>query len=1161
MKVVQVAQIAKPDGEFVEIFNRDRSLTYAQSLKVRGMAAPGSGIATELGETFVDPVTDGMFWSDIPLASLVSGMVPSRVIGLDGTTFSQGVSGAIGNYQVPIEPRATPRAITFECLIAGATCCAVAQYKRRFDQWLTDGLSCAGLTMKVLLNVSSSVVVCDDPPVAQDAEWFILKNVSVTQALRTTNAIPQDACKCGSTCLDVVRFTFTAGDPHLYRIESGLIADEAFAGGDLSDNTAEYNEQFATEATPVTLPKRALPLNLKLDGTACPIGWNISDYPTIGTNGYLTVTEKESPPPFVPYRVSLRVYEDYSTEFAKINPSRWPSDNSIPCDDIVAADIEYPNPFYDPTCDSCAPGLQAALCAQDQGLVVNEFGIIDWDASGIDPGIEHVWTPGGGASPELQRLLLYWKCLGVTAASETAGPHGEGLTERAIWDLAGYFNDADHDDAIYSPDGSSSIPFSVDAVSVIIQDPSLGGAVIRVGEELTPGTVTIVNTSYRVRVDSFLGYDGDNPLFVITPPCGPGDAEYVGQINEPYLSPIGTKLDLSAFYATDGSDFIEYSVPDLTPTVLSAVPTSAGTGLAAAIYHPVLDKIWSILRKPSAPGHFEVYEDGVLIDTKPCLDWGFDPAPFWDISNGRMLMIIGGINNNPKSRADVRDDMVVVEWAAGAVWTEIDSWPIPLHPTPSITVEPLPFHAVATPNGGAFFAGDIVADKPTTSNNDSMNYWSPTTGFVFGIGRVWLDASGSPTGEGLPIYYGYGNHGMAPDGTIVWFDEDSPMNAYKLNENEVDVVTPTNTPETLNDSVCSGPDPAHADAYESYAMPGAGFTRGLAMVQLYDGASGYQDVYLLDHSVPNNSTCGNSDLTHCQPTAIFQLNTAVPTGEAFPIELQTDGTWLHPTWNFLRDGIPPEHATVKIQRPDDCETVCYDTRDAAIDVTVGGTEILWTPDSWAFDPEKGIPGEYTVVVNGQAPGTYADSRTTRIVKTVPDADTLDDILFPQASAYTLVDPQTVPDWVLQLTPTSIAQTIDRFPSPASSGRHVTPRIVVESGPSALPFFRVRLLAGEDLTVYTVGDVTDEAADAGFIVVGLPADSSFEFDVSLRRATVTARGVTQDASPLLRGLFNEPIDWENFVFTDERDIVVVVGVDASSVGSATWSMWAQEREVG
>jgi len=430
------AQLTKPGGQCFELFNRERSAAYASGLGLKEVAVPVSDQIAQLCalSPYSTPVGDGVFWASDPLMDLVTGFIPMSIVGLEGSTISQEINESASGFSTIGETTQDSRSVTFEGVIVGADCCAVARYKRRFNGWLADCLSCEGMEMRLLTCLPGEIQVCDRDPIEVEAEWITLCGVALTSGLtRVANRVRNDAgCgRCGGSRIEVVRFTVTATDPHLYQ-DPLCLGDCTFTGEAASCNLIEFLELLCCPDVdePVTLDKERKPVSVKLDGTACPIGWDIEDYDP--EKCYLVPALIEQPAAEIckPYRVRLLVREDLTTEWVPVNPDRWPDDGSVPCNcDIIVADIEHPNPGYQP-CADC-PGF-ARACAIEAGLTVGIDGLIDITAIGNQV---HWWT-GPGSVPALEPLFDYFKCIKLTGTNG-AGVALPAWSPQAVIDACG----------------------------------------------------------------------------------------------------------------------------------------------------------------------------------------------------------------------------------------------------------------------------------------------------------------------------------------------------------------------------------------------------------------------------------------------------------------------------------------------------------------------------------------------------------------------------------------------------------------------------------------------------------------------------------------------------------------------------------------------------
>ncbi len=429
--VADFAQLTKPDGECVELFNRERSAAYAHRLGMKEVQIPQDDtIASLCYISYSDPESDGMFWAGDPLASLVTGFIPLSVVGLDGSPVRQLVEETASGRSVIGEELRGSRSLTFQGVISGVSCCAVDRYIRRFSSWLTDCMSCDGMELRLLLCPPEEVETCDGDVVTAPAEWATFCGVALTSTMkriRSRGTSGRQCSTCGGSRHEVVQFTVTATDPDLYGDEV-CVAEQDFSAEDVDCNIGDLVLAVCCPTKFVTFQddKEAKPVRLLLDGTACPIGWDLADWEP--ESCYMVPAVIDEPPEqqaCKPYRVRLKVDSSGATTWAPVNPDRWPGDGSVPCDcEIVAVDIEYSNPDFQETCPDC-PGA-ARSCAESNGLVIGDDGLIDRAASGFPTptpafGVAGFYPAGGPAPGWMTSLFGYLQCLGISTATSDAG--------------------------------------------------------------------------------------------------------------------------------------------------------------------------------------------------------------------------------------------------------------------------------------------------------------------------------------------------------------------------------------------------------------------------------------------------------------------------------------------------------------------------------------------------------------------------------------------------------------------------------------------------------------------------------------------------------------------------------------------------------------------
>lgn len=421
-----LAQLTDASGHCFELFNRERAAVYARRLGIRLGYSPDDAIAGLIGATYSDPVTDGMFWADTTTADLVAGFIPLSFIGLTGTTVAQQVVSTADGWAVIAGDSSRPRPITIEGVIVGLDCCAVSEYKRRLNGWLTDCLSSAGYSLRLLTCLPETKEFCNDPLAepGQDpyvveipAEWITLRNLALTAGVTETGRVSQaDGCqRCGGSTYETVRFTFTAADHHLYHepVPVAEVTGLTFPVSGVRCNIDKVIRSVCcpTEQVSTVADKEALPVRMKLDGTACPIGWDLIDWDPVRQYLYPAVLDEGSGTKCKPYRVKLNIDIDgETTSWTPINPARWALGLPSDCD-IIVSEITYPNPDYEPLCPDC-PGFEYA-CLEEYGMVLDGDRFIDGAASGIIAGTYDFAGPDPTLPGWLSNYLDFLSCLGV----------------------------------------------------------------------------------------------------------------------------------------------------------------------------------------------------------------------------------------------------------------------------------------------------------------------------------------------------------------------------------------------------------------------------------------------------------------------------------------------------------------------------------------------------------------------------------------------------------------------------------------------------------------------------------------------------------------------------------------------------------------------------
>ena len=525
----------------------------------------------------------------------------------------------------------------------------------------------------------------------------------------------------------------------------------------------------------------------------------------------------------------------------------------------IVREITIRNPDYVPGCPTCPDGITAAVCAAEAGLVVNSAGIIDWVSSGIDPSEEYVWTPSGGVPSQLQPLLNYWRCIGLTAASDTSGSGNEGLSERGAYDLQGYFNDADSD-SITSGGGTSTI--AVDPEGVSVQVDAGGEVKIKVGVHDGTGGINAINVNYVIRIDDFPGYTGDNPIQGDNTSCGPGEAEFIGSIAGVGMvegSQIGMNGTATTMViANANGNVTTYTIPGLVATtVLSSPPQDVSGGLRVAMNHTT-DEAWSIaIRTGALTVEFDLYEGSTLAGTVSGNDWGAHAQCYWDVANNEMRILFSG-DESLSEIGSVRADLVIASWSAGGILTEIDS-------DASLEFAPMVTRAMPTPSGGVFFA--------TYPGGAQLNHWVPGNAPSTNITQAEYEfgSTQSMTPGGFMTYWG--GQGYMPTHL-------DPVEQYSISEQDF---------STVDGEVTSCSTPDIDDFYKGSGASGVGFAQGIAVheIRADEGATPVGlDVYLIDHSQLPANDCDDTP-THCLPYITIPPS---GTGPCLQITLATNGS-------------------------------------------------------------------------------------------------------------------------------------------------------------------------------------------------------------------------------------------------------------------------------
>ena len=632
------------------------------------------------------------------------------------------------------------------------------------------------------------------------------------------------------------------------------------AAGAMGDAIADYSNTTSVNITEYASKTfYQADIELQSDGTlkVCPVDYSTLDALT----DYLTIREVRAADA-VTNPCGVEIDLDLTGVIPVVTPLQPDLYTSLITDSLTATgdidctnppivrSVTVRNPDYLPGCSTCPDDAQARVCAESNGLVVSELGIIDWAASGIDKDTQYVFD-GDPANndPALDKILAYWQCLGLTAESDTFGTFVEGLSLRKMWDLAGYYTEAD-EDVISSPDGSSSIATTVDGVGVTID--AGGYTLIVVGPDDGFGTIESINSAYRITYYDMPGLSADTALSVNTVVCGPGEAEYLGGIsndlfwdNKLSTNATVTKLTGTTSPSSGDYDITEWSLPDLTPTVFLSF-LGPGIDPPVTTMNHATDEPWTVTRTVVAdptPSAFSSLDWGLWEGTtlqatiQGNTDIGYAAEPVYDIANDRMLLIcVGALGSS--TYPNLLDQVTVYEWSTGGVLTVLEQNPMTDYfaspRTPSIT------KTIAAPFGGVFFNFDWSGAQPAAQ----MWYWEEVAGFTENIAEYWDSSTG-----GGPI-------GVDPNGTFQYWDLNDATAVFSVLETDL------GTPD--QEGVLCSPDTSEwSELYGSAGM-GSGFIRGFASI---DGDVDDTEIhiYRTDFTPRDLDPCGDVGGSHCLP--------------------------------------------------------------------------------------------------------------------------------------------------------------------------------------------------------------------------------------------------------------------------------------------------------
>jgi hypothetical protein len=669
----------------------------------------------------------------------------------------------------------------------------------------------------------------------------------------------------------------------------------------------------------------------------------------------------------------------------------------------IVRSVTVRNPDFLPGCSTCPTGAQQRVCADNAGLVVGSLGTIDWAASGIDRTAQYVFD-GDPANndPALDKILQYWQCLGLTAESDTFGTFVEGLSLRKMWDLAGYYQEAD-EDVISTPDGSSSVATTVDGVGITIDNG--GHTRIVVGAD-TAGVINPINVNYVITYYDMPGLNAENALSVNTEVCGPGDAEYLGGIdNDLYwsnkMSTNGTVTKLTGTTSPSSGDYdiTEWSLPDLTPTVFLSF---VGPGILPPItaMHHADNEPWTIQRKvvadptPSAFSSldYELWEGVTLAATiQGNTDIGYAADPIYDIANDRMLILaVGALGSSVYP--NLLDQVTIYEWGAGGILTVLEQNPMTDYfaspQTPQIR------KSIAGPFGGIFFNFEWTGAQPA----DQMWYWEETAGFTEHITELYDSSSGG------------GPTGMTPAGTFQYLSLDTWGDIITAEETDLSTFDQENV-------FCSPLLEGYSEAYSNAGM-GSDFIRGFAGVDGDADSFAEIHIYVTNFTPRDLDPCGDVGGSHCLP---YVKVSPSQSGPCVNITLNSAGAAIsdiNPLVNDLTRARFEFGPCSAISTPG-CPGVIPPEPVVTVNTTTGlATAVGWSPGfEW---PSSSEGPQYTVseidTVDNDASGVATVVPTDVIA--VPTLGCTPPCAVPPIIYSTVIDPDC---WIQ-----SVSQTIDMY---------------------------------------------------------------------------------------------------------------------------------------
>lgn len=409
MIVTEYAELILPSGDSFELWNRERAKHYARERKTYGVhGKPSTDVSDLLGlGGYSDPLADGLFWGEKPLAALTTGLIPLRIIGLDLPSWSFDAVPTADGRSALVSPRMEPRLVTMEATVVGPSCCAVAEYIDCLNKQLAMCDSCDGVELRFLRCLPGELDLCGD--IFETPEkWSRLCGVGVASLARPIDNRPGRGCsRCGGTKVEKVRFEFIASDPWLYGDEVELKGSIETVPSEVDCNVGDILARLCCRPTFITdvVPKPKYDVEVRADGSLCPIGWDPKEVIVVGTgdaSGVADALSKICLVPAVVEEAEVAPVKEKVVDLVQnpadpnawaidpVNPSVWDIDPgggfTVPCDcPIVFRDVVMINDAYDPGCPQCFENPEFVECAYRAGLVIDEDGFFAPPPGAADP--------------------------------------------------------------------------------------------------------------------------------------------------------------------------------------------------------------------------------------------------------------------------------------------------------------------------------------------------------------------------------------------------------------------------------------------------------------------------------------------------------------------------------------------------------------------------------------------------------------------------------------------------------------------------------------------------------------------------------------------------------------------------------------------------------